>query len=92
MSTLVDLLNAKGCRIYVLRLPSEGAVLEYERQEFPDEKFWQQMQSKVDAQFIHFEDYPELQGYLSADASHVAAELASDFTEQLASVLGAAGL
>jgi len=91
-STLVDILKSKGCRVYVLRLPSEGLVLDYERQLFPQDKFWKQMQRQLDAQFIHFEDYPELEGYLSADGSHVAAWKASEFTEQLAAILSASGL
>lgn len=91
-STLVDMLNAKGSRVFVLRLPSEGAVLDFERQLFPEDRFWNEMQRKIDAQFIHFEDYPELEGYLSADGSHVAAEKASEFTAELAAVLLANGL
>ena len=91
-SALVDQLEAKGSRVYVLRLPSEGAVLDFERQLFPQDKFWNQMQRYVDAQFIHFADYPELNGYLSVDGSHIAAEKAHDFTEQLVSVLNANGL
>jgi len=91
-STLVDILKAKGSRVYVLRLPSGGAVLDYERQEYPPDRFWTLMQRHVDAQYIHFEDYPELDGYLSPDGSHIAAEKAGDFTRQLASVFSARGL
>jgi len=90
--TLVDLLNAKGSRVYVLRLPSEGAVLDFEQQLFPQDKFWNQMQRHIDARFIHFDDYPQLNGYLSVDGSHIAAEKAAEFTEQLALVLSANGL
>jgi hypothetical protein len=90
--TLVDILKAKGSRVYVLRLPSDGAVLEFERRLFPQDKFWNQMQHHVDARFIHFNDYPELNGYLSQDGSHIAAEKAAEFTGQLALVLSANGL
>ena len=89
---LVDILKSKGSHVYVLRLPSEGAVLDFERQHFPQAEFWNQMQRYVDARFIHFDDYPELNGYLSTDGSHIAAENAADFTEQLALVLSANGL
>lgn len=89
---LVDILKSKGSRVYVLRLPSEGAVLEYERQLFPQDKFWNQMQPYIDARFIHFDEYPELNGYLSVDGSHIATEKAAEFTEQLALVLSANGL
>ena len=91
-SALVEVLKAKGSRVYVLRLPSEGTVFDYERQQFPQDRFWNLMQKYIDAQFIHFEDYPELEGYLSADGSHIATEKAGEFTEQLALVLSANGL
>lgn len=91
-STLVDILKSKGCRVYVLRLPSEGLVLDYERQLFPQDRFWKQMERHLDARFIHFEDHPELEGYLSMDGSHVAAGKAGEFTRHLASILSANGL
>lgn len=89
--TIVDILKIKGCRVYVLRLPSGGSVLDYERREFPRDRFWNEMQRHIDAQFIHFEDHPELEGYLDMDGSHIANEKASEFTRQLASVLRAKG-
>ena len=91
-SALVEVLKAKGSRVYVLRLPSEGTVLDYERQQFPQDRFWNLMQRYINAQFIHFEDYPELEGYMSADGSHVDTENAREFTEQLALVLSTNGL
>jgi hypothetical protein len=89
---LVDFLNAKGSRVFVLRLPTEGAVLDYERQTFPKGQFWDQMEQRLAARFVHFDDYPELEGYLSADGSHIASEKAAEFTTRLATVLGANGL
>jgi len=90
--TLVQMLNARGCRVFVLRLPSEGAVLDYERQIFPQDRFWNPMQRYINARFIHFDDYPGLIGYMSADGSHVESALAGDFTRQLALVLDANGI
>lgn len=92
VSAVVDILNVKGSKVYIVRLPSEGAVLEFEQRHFPKDRFWDQMQRAIDARFIYFADYPELQGYLSADGSHVAAEKAAEFTERLGSVLIANGL
>lgn len=91
-STLVQMLNNKGSRVFILRLPSEGAVLDYERQTFPQEKFWDLMQRHINARFIHFDDYPELLGYMSEDGSHIESEKAADFTARLAEVLLANGL
>ena len=92
VSTLVDILKAKGCPVFIVRLPTGDAVLELEKELFAKEKFWDLMQQNVAAQFIHFEDYPELAGFVSADGSHVAADGTEDFTRNLASVLRANGL
>lgn len=91
-NALVEILKAKGSRVFVLRLPTEGTVLDYERQTFPKDRFWNQMERRLDVQFVHFDDYPELEGFLSADGSHVASEKAGEFTVRLASVLGKNGL
>lgn len=86
-AAVVDLLNKKGCRVFVVRLPSEGKVLEFERQHFPQEKFWNIMKQKINAKFIHFEEYPQLGGFLSVDGSHIDAASANAFTKQFAQVL-----
>jgi len=90
--TLVQILNARGSRVFVVRLPSAGAVLDYERQAFPKDRFWNAMQPYINARFIHFDDYPALGGYMSADGSHVESAMAGEFTRQLALVLGVNGI
>jgi hypothetical protein len=45
------------------------------------------MQDNIDAEFIHFEDYPALRGYLSVDGSHIASENSAAFTRALANVI-----
>jgi len=92
VSTLVNILEAKGCPVFVVRLPTGGAVLELEDELFSRQKFWDSMQQNVAARFIHFEDYPELSDFVSADGSHVAADSSGEFTRKLASVLRANGL
>lgn len=87
ISALVDILTAKNCRVIFLRLPSGGIVRQLERRMFPNERFWGYMEQNIGAEFIHFEDYPELSGYLSVDGSHVASEKSAAFTEALASVI-----
>ena len=92
VSTLVDILKAKGCPVFIVRLPTGDAVLDLENELFSREKFWSLMQQHVAAHFIHFEDYPELGGYVSTDGSHVATDATDEFTRKLASVLRANGL
>lgn len=91
-SAVVDVHNNKGSRVIILRLPSAGKVLAFEQEHFPKDRFWNQMTKNIDATFIHFEDYPQLIGYLGKDGSHIDSDKASAFTEQLASVLEENGL
>jgi hypothetical protein len=86
-AAVVDVLNNKGCKVVILQLPSEGKVLEFEKEHFPANRFWNEMKRNINATFVHFEDYPQLNGYLSVDGSHIAAEKATEFTRQLAKVL-----
>lgn len=86
-SAVVDALNNKGCRVYILRLPSEGKVLDFENQHFPQDLFWNEMKRNISAKFVHFQDYPQLDGFLSVDGSHIDASKATEFTAVLAQVL-----
>ena len=45
------------------------------------------MKRNINARFVHFQDYPQLDGYLSVDGSHIDAAKATEFTAQLAEVL-----
>ena len=87
VSAVVTILNAKNCRVIFLRLPSGDIVRDLEKEMFPHERFWGYMQDNIDAEFIHFEDYPALGGYLSVDGSHIASENSAAFTKELANVI-----
>jgi len=87
VSAVVTILKAKNCRVIFLRLPSGDIVRDLERQMFPYERFWGYMQDNINAEFIHFEDYPALAGYLSVDGSHIASENSIAFTRVLAHVI-----
>jgi hypothetical protein len=87
VSRLVDILDAKHCRVIFLRLPSADIVRDLERRMFPHERFWGYMEENINAEFIHFEDYPELSGFLSVDGSHVASENSAVFTKVLAGII-----
>jgi hypothetical protein len=87
VSAVVTILKVKNCRVIFLRLPSGDIVRDLEREMFPYARFWGYMQDKLDAEFIHYEDYPALQGYLSVDGSHIASENSAGFTRALANVI-----
>ena len=87
VSAIVEILKAKNSRVIFLRLPSADIVRDLERQMFPHERFWGYMEQHIDAEFIHFEDYPELTGFLSVDGSHIASENSAAFTKVLAGII-----
>ena len=89
---LVNILRQKGVDVFVVRLPSDEQVLDLEKQMFPEARFWSAMEQQIDATFVHFEDYPELLGYLSADGSHIDSGRNTEFTQALVNVLQANGL
>jgi hypothetical protein len=81
------MLRQKGVAVYFARLPSVGAVLALESDYFPREQFWDVLEKNVDATFIHYADYPELEGFLSADGSHIDSSRMVEFTEIFSDVL-----
>jgi len=87
VSMLIGMLRQKGVDVYFVRLPSAGAVRAYEENLFPRDQFWGVLESNVDATFIHYQDHPELTGYLSRDGSHVDAVRIGEFTTRLNDVL-----
>lgn len=91
-AVLVDLLQRKGVDVYIVRLPSDGIVLELEKEMFPRDRFWSRMEGGIDASFVHFEDYASLSGYLSGDGSHIESTAKTEFTEKLIDVLQSNGL
>jgi hypothetical protein len=86
-AALTSILKQKGVDVYVVRLPSEQEVLTIERQMFPKRRFWDTLERQVDARFVHFRDYREMEGYLSQDGSHIDSNRKTAFTEVLANVL-----
>jgi len=69
---VVAKLRARGVKVLFVRLPSSGAYLEFEKRYFPRVRTWDALLTASGAPGIHFEDYPELQGYNLPEWSHVA--------------------
>jgi hypothetical protein len=83
----ISKLRARGVKIIFVRPPSNGRYLEFENREFPRSKTWDVLIQRTGAPGIHFEDYPQLQGYWLPEWSHLAAEEKSRFTEALYGIL-----
>ena len=79
----VSKLRARGVPVLFLREPSTGEYLDYERRVFPRASTWDALLAKTGAPGIHFEDYPELQGYELPEWSHMTGAEADRFTAAL---------
>ncbi len=91
-SALVEILRAKGSDVIFVRLPSGEQVGALEAALFPPRIFWDQMESGINATFVHSRDYPELSGFVAIDGSHIESPRIVEFTERLAEVLRRNGL
>ncbi len=87
MNTLVQLLRNKGVDVYFVRLPSSAEVKLIESVLFPRPTFWGLMEQRLDARFIHADDYPEMAGFMSQDGSHVDSQHIVEFTTLLIGAL-----
>ena len=87
VDTLVTLLRQKGVRVHFLRLPSSAEVYMLESVFFPRDRFWDEMEARLDANFIHADDYPQMSGFMSEDGSHIDSSRIVEFTGVLAEVL-----
>ncbi len=92
VDTLVRLLRRKGVDVYFLRLPSTAEVQLLESAFFPRQVFWDVMEHRLDATFIHADDYPQMKGFMSQDGSHIDSKYIVEFTNILSSVLRENGL
>jgi hypothetical protein len=80
-------LRARGVPVLFLREPSAGEYLAYERREFPRATTWDVLLAKAGAPGIHFEDYPELQGFNMPEWSHMTGADADRFTAALYAII-----
>lgn len=85
--TAIQKLRARGVAVVFLRAPSAGPVLEAEERDLPRSRTWDVLLKQTGAAGIHFMDYPELQGYLLPEWSHLAAAEADRFTAALVPIV-----
>jgi len=80
---VVAKLRAHGVKVLFVRMPSSGEYLAYENRMFPRVRSWDALLAATSAPGIHFEDYPQLQGYYLPEWSHMAQADAERFTAAL---------
>ena len=76
----VKKLQARGAKVVFVRMPSAGEYYAYEQKNFPRAKTWDLLLAKTGVPGIHFEDFPEMQGYELPEWSHLSAPEARRFT------------
>ncbi len=81
--TALDKLRARGVQVVFVRLPSSGDYYAFEQKAIPRAFTWDVLLQKTQAPGIHFEDYPQLQGYTLPEWSHIAPGEVDKFTAAL---------
>jgi hypothetical protein len=79
----VTKLRARGVQVLFLRPPSTGDYYAFEQHVFPRARTWDVLLQRTGAPGIHFEDYPQLQGFEQPEWSHLSASAATGFTAAL---------
>ncbi len=79
----VSTLRARGVRVVFVRLPSDGDFYAFENRAYPRAQTWELLLKRTGFTGIHFEDYPQLQGYYLPDWSHLSANEAARLTAAL---------
>jgi hypothetical protein len=80
-------LRARGVRVLFLRSPSDGEYLAYETRLFPRATTWDALLAASGAPGLHFQDYPQLQGYYLPEWSHMTRAEAERYTVALYGVI-----
>jgi len=80
-------LRARGVQVLFLRPPSTGDYYAFEQHAVPRAQTWDVLLQRTGAPGIHFEDYPQLQGYLQPEWSHLSASEADRFTAALVPII-----
>lgn len=70
-----------------VRPPSVGEYYAYEQKYLPRAETWDLLLARTGTLGIHFEDYPELQGYELPEWSHLSAAEADRFTAALVPIV-----
>jgi hypothetical protein len=76
----IDTLRKRGVRVVFVRPPSDGEFYAYEQKYLPRATTWDLLLERTHAPGIHFEDYPELQGYELPEWSHLTRSDAERYT------------
>lgn len=77
-------IRSRGGDVAFIRFPAAGPVYFNEARGFPRWLAWEPFLAKTQTAGVHFQDYPQLQGYNLPEWSHMAARDCGRFTRALA--------
>jgi hypothetical protein len=80
-------LRARNIPVVFVRDPSAGDYLAFEDRAFPRKSTWDVLLAKTNAPGIHFQDYPQLQGYDLPEWSHMTRASAERYTAALYQIM-----
>ncbi len=83
----VKQIRSRGGEVVFVRTSTLGAVRDSENRYYPRTSYWTRLVDAAVGHAIHFEDYPQLQGYRSTDHAHIDPDEAPRFTEALLTIL-----
>jgi hypothetical protein len=86
----VTKLRARGGKIVFVRLPHSGGLKELEDRETPRAQTWDPLLKSTAVPGIHYEDFPELNGFTCPEWSHLSAGDSVEFSKRLVPHLRAA--
>lgn len=87
MTKAVATLRARGVQVLFVRMPSDGEFLAYENRLYPRARTWDKLLAATGAPGIHFEDYPQLQGYYLPEWSHMPLAEGERFTAAMYAII-----
>lgn len=83
----VNKIRARGGDVAFVRFPYEGAYTPAEDAGFPRDVFWDRLGPATASATVTWHDYPELQGYVLPEWSHLSKSEATRFTLALVPIL-----
>ena len=79
--------KARGGKVILVRFPSSGGLLQFEKELFSRDQYWDDLVKAAQVPAYHYEDYEQLNQFNCPEWSHLSAEDAATFTTELARIL-----
>lgn len=83
----VQLIKERGGQVVFIRHPSSGDFLEFEKKNYPRDKFFDRLCQETGCYGIHFEDFPALATLQCPEWSHLTPDDADHYTRKIIEIL-----